>query len=515
MPDREKPFSRDEVFPSYWPNRLSAFLSTMEGNFRLRLTNATTIETPAGASEDMVGLGIDGRMRFIEATVQRAHPGGAAGTYDIFATAANPSIASSPAPNTDNTNYAFALAIVATGGTPAIVAGTVDVFRKVGQLEWSGTAITRLTNLINRGRDGDPLYAGNQLVSQSPLIARGIVGQTAPIISAGLATDSDRMTLSGPGQLGLPVAGSGGGILLGGDANLYRSGADILKSDDHVRSAIGFMADTANAQISFRAVQTAATQFLANYLLSGDANSAVRMLGDGKIEWGSGGALAQDTNLYRFAANVLATDDYFLAIGSAATAFTMGSKVAGDSVDRFGVRADGQLEWGSGAVARDTTVARGAARGLVLTDTARASQAGSPAGTDLLLWASGAKGANTTGTTGQTAGLGSGITLKAGDGGDAPVGSTNGAGGDVQVFPGAPGTGAGSVGQPGSLWLGFGFSKLSFFQATPVQRRTGWTAATGTTLRATFDTATVTLPILAQHVKALIDDLIAYGLLGP
>lgn len=45
-------------------------------------------------------------------------------------------------------------------------------------------------------------------------------------------------------------------------------------------------------------------------------------------------------------------------------------------------------------------------------------------------------------------------------------------------------------------------------------RKTGWTAATGTESRNSFDTATVTLPVLAQHVKALLDDLTAHGLIG-
>lgn len=45
-------------------------------------------------------------------------------------------------------------------------------------------------------------------------------------------------------------------------------------------------------------------------------------------------------------------------------------------------------------------------------------------------------------------------------------------------------------------------------------RRTGWAAATNTKTRTTFDTTTVTLPILAAHVGALIDDLITHGLIG-
>jgi len=45
-------------------------------------------------------------------------------------------------------------------------------------------------------------------------------------------------------------------------------------------------------------------------------------------------------------------------------------------------------------------------------------------------------------------------------------------------------------------------------------RQPGWTAASGTATRTTFATSTVTLEVLAQHVKALIDDLITHGLIG-
>lgn len=45
-------------------------------------------------------------------------------------------------------------------------------------------------------------------------------------------------------------------------------------------------------------------------------------------------------------------------------------------------------------------------------------------------------------------------------------------------------------------------------------RRTGWNAASGTASRAGFDTASVTTAQLAERVKALIDDLVAHGLIG-
>jgi len=45
-------------------------------------------------------------------------------------------------------------------------------------------------------------------------------------------------------------------------------------------------------------------------------------------------------------------------------------------------------------------------------------------------------------------------------------------------------------------------------------RKTGWGAPTGTPTRTAFDTTTVTLPQLAERLKALIDDLALHGLIG-
>ncbi len=48
------------------------------------------------------------------------------------------------------------------------------------------------------------------------------------------------------------------------------------------------------------------------------------------------------------------------------------------------------------------------------------------------------------------------------------------------------------------------------------QKSTGWAATyAGTATRTTFDTSTVTTAQLAERVKALLDDLIAKGLLAP
>lgn len=134
-------FNVNDVFPSWWPNALGKFLSVMAEAFVLTYTD-TTVSVVAGANDLASTIAVEGLWRFNEATVTRSHPGGSAGTYNIFVTAANNSVSGS----TDSTNYAFGLAITAT--TPTIVGGSVDVFRLVGTCTWDGTRITSLTQTV-------------------------------------------------------------------------------------------------------------------------------------------------------------------------------------------------------------------------------------------------------------------------------------------------------------------------------------------------------------------------------
>ncbi len=66
----------------------------------------------------------------------------------------------------------------------------------------------------------------------------------------------------------------------------------------------------------------------------------------------------------------------------------------------------------------------------------------------------GAKGGNTVGGTGQIGGAGSSISLQAGNGGDAPNGSTNGAGGNITFQAGTAGSGIGGLtGTDGNIYF--------------------------------------------------------------
>jgi hypothetical protein len=130
------PFVRDDVLPSFWANAIQRFLSTYAA---LDITKATdnSIEIVGGTDEDASVLGIDGKWRWNEVTVSRAHPGGAAGIYDIFAVTKANDIENAPQPFTDNTVYSYSLRIVPTGTTPPLVRASSTTSAR--SASWTGT----------------------------------------------------------------------------------------------------------------------------------------------------------------------------------------------------------------------------------------------------------------------------------------------------------------------------------------------------------------------------------------
>ena len=83
-----------------------------------------------------------------------------------------------------------------------------------------------------------------------------------------------------------------------------------------------------------------------------------------------------------------------------------------------------------------------------------ANSANNGAAATTLLQTTGGKGGNTTVGGGKVAGAGASISLVAGNGGDAPAGSTRGKGGSITLQPGSTGAGAGLAGGlPGNILL--------------------------------------------------------------
>ena len=221
---RHRTFVREEKYPSYFINAQQDFLSVLAAGFVVTRLNTTTIRVPGGAGNDRAVVAVDGRYRWRDANTDRAHPGGAAGTYAIFATAKNNSVTNTPVTDTDLTDYAFDLRIVADGSTPAIVAGTVDAFRKVATCQWDGAQITRITQLVPAVGQHSSTHAigGSDALSLADIGAASATG-LADEIAAREVGDS-------------PYA-AGRVVTWGGDTNLYRAGANALKTDDNFSAA--------------------------------------------------------------------------------------------------------------------------------------------------------------------------------------------------------------------------------------------------------------------------------------
>ncbi|MEX2055042.1 MAG: hypothetical protein WD972_02570, partial [Candidatus Andersenbacteria bacterium] len=134
--------------------------------------------------------------------------------------------------------------------------------------------------------------------------------------------------------IGTNTTTAAGGITFGTDTNLYRSAAGTLKTigslqvdglltgngnaafTGYVTASTQFGLSADSTLTAFSASQSAANVLLDNKLLATDSQRALRIFGNGKMEWGAGGALPIDTNLYRSAADTLKTDDSVIVVGS-------------------------------------------------------------------------------------------------------------------------------------------------------------------------------------------------------
>lgn len=138
-------FLVDDPLPSWWANRIQQFLSTLAENLQVVKLNDTTVQLVCGANDKAAVVAISGKWRFRESSVNRSHPGGAAGVYRLWATTADNVVAGI----VDSTNYTFNLAITAPAAVPTIVPGTVDLYREIGAVRWDGAKITEVVQTVD------------------------------------------------------------------------------------------------------------------------------------------------------------------------------------------------------------------------------------------------------------------------------------------------------------------------------------------------------------------------------
>jgi hypothetical protein len=161
--------NRGDVLPASWTDALQRFVSALHANVQLRRapTNPNTQISlyPGDQQTGVIALGLTGLWRWVEGPLTTPHPGGAAGTYRVWAVASGNQFSETPTPDSDTTDYSFGMAIT-SGTTPtgshngrAIVAT-----RALGEYDWSGSAITALRQYV-----GVPGMASTQLTDTAAL----------------------------------------------------------------------------------------------------------------------------------------------------------------------------------------------------------------------------------------------------------------------------------------------------------------------------------------------------------
>jgi hypothetical protein len=103
---------------------------------------------------------------------------------------------------------------------------TINQGSAVRSIDINDTAATPSTPVVDVNRTNN---AGTPAITNAALY----INDHSTNYLLGFETGTtDLLTFTGAGQLSLPVSGSGAGIVLGGDTNLYRSAADTLRTDD-------------------------------------------------------------------------------------------------------------------------------------------------------------------------------------------------------------------------------------------------------------------------------------------
>jgi hypothetical protein len=177
-------FKREEKLPSYFVNRLQDFLSAAHTDLRLKRKSATEVEVAPAEPYALAAIDLQGLWRFRTSAVSRAHPGGGAGTYAVWAVATKQKVVEAPKPFTDETDYSFDLRI--TDGKDPEGAG-VEVFEKIGEVDWDGAKITALRQTCNAVTG--PMIQDGALSDSGDLSwARDASGALVPQIAEGAVT---------------------------------------------------------------------------------------------------------------------------------------------------------------------------------------------------------------------------------------------------------------------------------------------------------------------------------------
>lgn len=188
-----------------------------------------------------------------------------------------------------------------------------------------------------------------------------------PVVRA-IGTDTNidiNITPKGTGTVRIPAAG----FIIGSDVSLYRSAANVLKTDD------SFLA------LAVEAVTALSTDIAFGAKVTGDTLNRLRVDAAGKIEWSTGSG-SFDTALYRGGSNLLVTEGQFRVKAAATSQRSFAAIVGAETEPRISIFAGGSIEWGDGTT-RDVNLYRAGPNSL------RTDDSFSIVGGEFSVWAAG------------------------------------------------------------------------------------------------------------------------------
>ena len=171
-----------------------------------------------------------------------------------------------------------------------------------GQMSWGPGGSSALDTSLVRTGVGALLMTVSGGLTVDGFIRAQRTAATAGALATRVNTDTnDRGFIRADGKI------EWGDGTAARDTNLYRNGVNTLRTD-------GILSVGTSLSLGGPVFATVATASVAAYghKVTGDTLPRWQVLGDGRLEWGSGSA-AMDVNLYRSAANTLKTDDAFEA----------------------------------------------------------------------------------------------------------------------------------------------------------------------------------------------------------
>lgn len=189
----------------------------------LTTPSANTVRAAAGSGNDQQSVAVNGRYRFRTSNVD-ATVSGAAGTYEIYVTASNNNFTGPPEDIDQPTDYNFGLVSRAVGSPPV----GVDQYRKVAEVDWSGSAITALRQLVGLGNASAPLRPTAALPTITPLIVRGATSQSADILRVENVSGTKLMGLGPTGALTVTSVASS--VYTAAGAITFVTGGSIVTS---------------------------------------------------------------------------------------------------------------------------------------------------------------------------------------------------------------------------------------------------------------------------------------------